>query len=164
MLGFDDSEIFDISASIFNNLLYTDLTPQSSILKIATDMQKVGSDSSKYLASTLHSSLSPTTYNDFVSGQVAKGWYSVQAVRIIPQRGLRPSSVTDSFAKYYCFTDTVGPDLEKAQINFTLELTSLTNLEKAEDNKAADELRPKVHKLAAEVATDRFRYYEYRPY
>lgn len=114
MLGFDDSDIFDIPASIFSSMLYTDLTPQASVLKVATDMQKVGSDSCKYLASALHSSLSPTTYNDFVSGQVAKGWHSVQAVRIIPQRGLRPSSITDSFAAYYCFTDKVGKDLEDA--------------------------------------------------
>jgi len=44
------------------------------------------------------------------------------------------------------------------------QTTALSSLEKAENTKAADELRPKVHQLATEVATDRFRYYEYRPY
>ena len=84
MLGFDDSDIFDIDASLFDSLVYTDLSPHPTILKIVTDLQKVGSESGKYLATALHSSLSPTTYNDFVSGQVAHGWVSVQAVRILP--------------------------------------------------------------------------------
>ena len=77
MLRFDDTCIFDVSESVIRQYTYTDLIPTPELLKKAEDLMKVGSDANKFLAGQLKGAISPTTYNDFVSGEVVQDWKSV---------------------------------------------------------------------------------------
>lgn len=77
MLKFDDTSIFNLNESLFNNYVYSNLTPLPGLVRKVEDLMKIGTESNKYLASQLKSSISPTVYNDFISGDVVKDWISV---------------------------------------------------------------------------------------
>jgi hypothetical protein len=163
MLKFDDTDIFNLGESLYGSWVYSNLTPQPGLVRKVEELMKLGTESNKYLASQLKSFISPTTYNDFISGEVVQNWISVQAIRINCRRGIRPDAETSSFRAHYNMDDSAASTTREAFSKFDALHLKHAQAQSNQDPSEAT-LKDELFKLAAVISHDIFHYYEYRPY
>ena len=163
MLKFDDSEIFDIQESVNGEYVHPNLDPHPSLIKKIDNLVKIGSESSKYLASVMRSAISPTTYNDFVSGEKIEHWWSVQAVKVNPGAGLRPRKVTEDILKYFCFPSKAGETIQVAFEKY-VEAMGQANEVTQKGGQLTEQQKAYVKEVSMTAAVERFKAYEYVPF